>query len=59
MDWFVIVMEIDSLLSLKKLPRETLHSYAKRYRKLFNKIENCNLVVFVSSFKLGLTPDDE
>jgi hypothetical protein len=63
MDRFVTnteyAMEIDSLLALRKTKGESLRSYAKRYWELFNKIENCDPVVSISSFKLGLTDEDE
>lgn len=36
-----------------------LRAYDKLYWELFNKIENYDPVVFVSSFEFGLTPNDE
>ncbi|KAI8542860.1 hypothetical protein RHMOL_Rhmol08G0172700 [Rhododendron molle] len=51
--------EIDSLLSLRKCPDETLRQYAGRYWDLFNEIEGCDGVISARGFKLGLTAQDE
>ena len=46
--------EVDSLISLRKRPDETLRQYADRYWELFNEINNCDQKIDTSSFKLGL-----
>ena len=45
---------MDALLTMKKMPQETLREYAKRYWELFNEIEDCLEGVAVASFEIGL-----
>lgn len=61
MDWFVTnteyVTEIDSLLAGSFPGKHSAHMLSDIGSS--STIENCDPVVSVSGFKLGLTPDDE
>jgi len=50
---------MDALLSMKIGAGETLHSYANRYWKLYNKIGGSNEKITTSTFQLGLPEDSK
>ena len=48
---------VDTLLSMKIRVRETLRSYASRYWKLYNEIDEGNEKIMTSTFRMGLPED--